>query len=484
MNKLNIPFLSYGILALILSLFTGVASPPVYAADELPDLGQAAGFSMPPAEERALGESVMAQVRQELMLVDDPELEQYLHNLGYRLLDQVKDKQHRYQFFYVINPQLNAFAIPGGFIGIHTGLVLTADNEAELASVIGHEIAHVELRHWARIVDSSNQRMKTTLAALLAAMVVASTGNGNAVGAVAMGSIANNSDQTLVYTRRFEREADRIGIRILSRSNFNSSAMATFFEKVGMHSSMSGGEGPEFTRSHPVTVNRIAEARAYAAKSGGKLRDSSAFRHAKARLRALYTPPDKNILTYFKKQLESTGADQNAMRYGYALALSRFQQHKAALAEINVLIKARPRERRYQLARADILLNQGRRAQALMQYERIVRTSKKIDPWLALRYARVLIENGKSKRAVTILRPVLRLYPGSPVLQKLMARAAGNAGDRVRAHRAQAEYFVLNGNPEAAVDQLYIALRHTNKDHYATAAIKARIKELQKTPKS
>ena len=238
-------------LALILALAPGPA------AGELPDLGQDAASIISPYEERRIGEDAMAQIRRGLNFVDDPELTDYINKLGKRLTASLLEQQRDFQFFLIDHPAINAFALPGGFIGTHTGLIVNAASESELASVMAHEIAHVTQRHWPRQVAAQKDRSGLTMAAILASLVLASSGNANA-GGVAAAALAANVDKQLAFSRSFEREADRIGIKLLAKARLDTKAMAKFFARLAAVNQYNGSDIPEFMRTHPVTNSRIA----------------------------------------------------------------------------------------------------------------------------------------------------------------------------------------------------------------------------------
>ncbi len=465
---------------MLLGMTLVVAVRPAVAS-ELPELGQDAAAIISPYEERRIGEEAMVQIRQSLDFVDDPELTYYLQRLGAKLTNTLSDQPHEFQFFLIANPSINAFALPGGFIGIHTGLVAKARSESELAAVLAHEISHVTQRHWPRMVAAQKDRAGVTMAAILASLVIAGSGNPNAVG-VAMASMASNIDSQLVFTRTFEREADRIGIRLLSESDHDVSAMAGFFERLAEGSRYSGADVPEFMRTHPVTNSRIAEARSNEKRFTRKsITSSDAFWHFRARTLALYAPNTNHVITKFQSELDKgdTGASrQRAARYGIALALIELGEYDSARKEISTLRSEQPKNLQYRLTEADIELGNKNSKKGLRLYNYIYRNNSR-NSWIIQRYAEVLLANNQAKTAVKVLKPALQRNPKSPTLNKLLATAAGETGDLIQAHRSMAEYYVINGNPHAAINQLDIAEKKARNNFYALAAIKARKREIK-----
>jgi len=476
----NLLFYIRKLVVISLAWIAGFTSPYIVAS-ELPALGQDAATIISPYEERRIGEEAMVQIRQSLDFVSDAELSYYLQQIGARLAASLPNSPHDFQFFLIAHPEINAFALPGGFVGVHTGLITASRSESELAAVLAHEISHVTQRHWPRMVAAEKDRAGMTLAAVLASIIIAGSGNPNGAG-VAMAAMAANADSQLAYTRSFEREADRIGIRLLSDGGYDVSAMAGFFERLAEGSRYAGVEVPEFMRTHPVTNDRIAEARDNEKRfTRHPSRQSEAFLHLVARIKALYQPDTANSITGFRSELSSeTGSklSKQAARYGLALALMSNGDFGQAKKEISILTGERPDFLQYQVAAADIELGSGRTDDGLRLYRYIYKSHAR-NTWVLQRYAEVLIANQRAATALNVLKLALQQHPQDPILNKLMATASGDTGDLIQAHRSMAEYYVLNGDRHAAINQLNIAERNAGKNYYVQAAIKARRLEIE-----
>src|SRR5512134_3004360 len=243
-----------------------MACAPPAGAQALPELGDAAGATIAPQVERRIGESIVREIRfRHPAYVDDPEVSDYVDGLGRRLLAANPGAQPDFEFFVVRDPTINAFALPGGFVGVHTGLLLAAESESELASVLAHEIAHVTQRHIARMLGQQQQMQLPMLAAIAAAILLGGSRPDLAAGATA--AVQAGAVQTqLSYSRDFEREADRIGFQALEDAGFDMHAMGSFFEKMqrGMRIA-DDGSVPGYLRTHPITTERIADAQNRAA---------------------------------------------------------------------------------------------------------------------------------------------------------------------------------------------------------------------------
>jgi predicted Zn-dependent protease len=238
---------------------------------DLPDIGSPASSVLSLDDEYRIGLQIVRQLRDEGQVIDDPESTEYLQALGSRIVAQATgDSAQRFQFFFVRDDTINAFALPGGFIGVNYGLVLATRNEAQLAGVLAHEIAHVTQRHIARRVRSQGRQSIATMAAILASILLgAATGSSDAaMGGISMAQGAAMQQQ-INFTRANENEADRVGMGFLAAAGFDPYGMPDFFETMGRRTSLSAGNRnllPEILQSHPVTTNRIAESRSRAAQ--------------------------------------------------------------------------------------------------------------------------------------------------------------------------------------------------------------------------
>ena len=445
----------------------------------LPDLGDAAATGISPAQERKLGEEFMRRARGALAIVDDAEISEYVQALGRKLIAASENPAQDFYFFAVDDPTINAFAVPGGFVGVHTGLISAAQNEAELASVMAHEITHVTQRHIPRLIAEQERATVPAMAAILASVLLAGAGKNVGEAGVALTS-ATMAQRGLNFTRAFEEEADRIGMSLLANAGFNPHAMPAFFERMQTANRHSESSLPEYLRTHPVTSNRIADARSRAEQLAARDRpDSSEFHHVRAKLRARARGASDEIVRNFRDNLANGRyRDADAERYGYALALLRDKQLAAARVEIKKLIATQPARVHYRIAQAEIEMAAGNRAEALAIYQAAHRDYP-ASVMLTRQYADALLRFGKPAEARSLLREALRTSRDDPTLYKMLATAAGETGAKAEAHQAQAEYYYLMGNPAAAVEQLRIASRFAGDSFYLQSSIEARIAEIR-----
>src|SRR5712692_8314332 len=319
-------------------LATSIALAPRAFGQALPDLGSVGDATLSPALERRLGENIMRDIRfREPAYVDDPEIAEYLANLGGRLA-QGSGARQDFEFFAIRDPTINAFALPGGFVGVHTGLILAADTESELASVLGHEMGHVTQRHIARMLGQQQQMQMPMMVALAAAILLGRSRPDLAAGAIA-GTQAGAVQTQLGYSRDFEREADSIGLQSLDAAGFDARAMAVFFEKMQRSARVSDdGSVPGYLRTHPVTTERIADAQNKAASMPYRQHlDSQEFQLVRAKLRA-DAGEARDAVEHFESSIrERRYASAAAAHYGLASALLRARRAREADAEVERL---------------------------------------------------------------------------------------------------------------------------------------------------
>lgn len=472
-----IPVVSRAFLAVLLSAAQALAAaPPGLAAPaaELPDLGEESLSVLPLAEERRLGAQFIRQARAQLNFLYDPDLSDYLQGMGNDLVAKTGNNFYQFQFFWIADPSLNAFAVPGGFIGVHTGLIEATRNESEFASVMAHEITHVTQRHIPRMLAEAQHRTLPTMAAILAGVLL----GGQAGQAAIAASSAYNIQEQLRFTRSFEREADRLGMEILARSRFDPSAMPTFFERLLQYSRVYESGMPDFLLTHPVTTDRIAESWARAEQYPGRAApDHSAFDHARAKIRVL-TARDAALVEEQMREEATGGAASAASRYGYVLALTANRKFDLARQRAAALLHDYPGRPAYLVAQAKVESGAGNVAGALALLEAARRTHPNSFP-VAFYYADALLKADRAGAAYDVMRAVVKTRPEDPAVRQLLARAAGAAGDEVEAHRSLAEHYYLMGNARAAVTQLQQAQRLAQGNFYIQSSIEARRHEIE-----
>jgi predicted Zn-dependent protease len=465
----------YAWLFLALALVPGLPG----RAQNLPDLGERAQSDFSPQQERRVGEQIMRQIRRDPDYIDDPEVGTYVQSVGQRLVAVSADARLEFTFFVVRDKMINAFALPGGFIGVHSGLIVNAQTESEFAGVMAHEIAHVLQRHLARQVQAYNQLSPLALVGLGLAILAARSSPELAQGA-AVASQAAPVAAMLNFSREFEREADRVGFQILQDGGYEPVGMASFFARLQQNTRLYDNNAPAYLRTHPLTVERIADMQNRAQEAPYRQRtDSVEFQLVRAKLRAGDgAPPD--AVTYFRTLLaEKRFATETATRYGYAQALLRAKDYAAAEREVALLRKAAPPHPMIETLATRVRLAAGDPAGA----EKIIAAAAQNYPdnaGVLYEYAEVLQARGNHARAIEVLREVLKQRPQDARAYNLIAKSYSALGKRTDQHRALAEGYYLQGGLAAAVDQLQLAQKAGDGDFYTLSAIDARLRELRR----
>ncbi|HKB81734.1 MAG TPA: M48 family metalloprotease [Burkholderiales bacterium] len=446
-------------------------------ADELPDLGDASQSALSPAQERKLGEGIMAQIRADPAYLDDPEVSDYLNTLGYRLVANSPDPAAPFEFFAITDSTINAFALPGGYVGVHTGLLLTAQNESELASVLSHEISHVTQRHIARLIAAQQRAGMASLAALALAILAARSNSNVSVAAVAAAQAGAIQSQ-LNFTREHEREADRIGLQIMEKSGFDVHAMPVFFERLQKATRVYETGAPSYLRTHPLTFERIADIQSRI--EGIPFRqvpDSLDFQLVRARLSAQEGNARDAAANFDRILGEHKFTNEAAARYGLVVALLRVGDKVRARKEMALLLVMKAKSPMIDALAAQTLISGGEVEKGLATYRDSLRSNPSRRA-LVYGYADALIAANKAADAIQFLNDRVDGRPTDPQLYEFQARAYTALGKRLLQHRALAEVYALRGNLPAAIEQLQIAQKAGDGDFYQKSSVEARLKEL------
>jgi predicted Zn-dependent protease len=475
--SVNITWLSALLLPLWLVL-QPVNAPAQDQYMDLPSIGDSSGTVISPGQEQQLGAAFMRQLRSSGVIFEDLEITSYLESLGQRLTVNSENPEQRFTFFVVDESSINAFAGPGGYIGVHTGLFLASESESELAAVLAHEIAHVTQRHLARAYEASERLSLPSMAAMLAAILVAS--QHSEAGQAAMAAVtAGGLQYQINFTRANEKEADRVGIQTLAHAGFDTYGMPRFFERLQKNSRLYGSRPPEFLSTHPVTTDRIAEATSRAERyAASKQPDSLDFQLVRAKLRVNNYDNPNQVLDDFRRYLDKGQDSEPDKLYEYALLLTRTGKTTDAQVVLARLHGDDPDRVAYRLALADTYNSAGKHRQALDIY----RDSLQLYPGDILfvaPYARTLLDTGQATAAADILKKFSDKEYNNSQIYKLLAQVAGATGRDVQTHTAMSHYYHLNGYTREALEQLKLAARVPEISGYESARIQARTKELE-----
>ncbi len=470
------------------------------AGIQLPDLGDPSTASLSPDMEKRLGDRIMRSIRRDPDYVSDPLLNDYLNALGYRLVQAARRQNVAgsngagtfatgFEMFGVRDRSINAFAMPGGFIGVHTGLLVQSDTESELASVLGHEIGHVMQRHIARGITNQDQSMWIALASMVLAGLAA-TKSGDAAAALAMGGQGAAVANQLSFSRGAEREADRVGFQIMTAAGFDPQGMPDFFQRLQRVMGISDNSVPAYVRTHPLTSERIADMQDRVRHvSARKVSNTPDYEFARVRARVLQEPAPndlRTLVTSFQAQLPGASPIRlPAIYYGIAFAnqkLGRFQDAEKALAEARRLYGNIPGATSgtpmLDVMAVELARGEGRIQDALTQAAATLKAFP-LSHAAALTYANTLLAANRLDEAVSFLRARTREELGRSEWWELLARAYAAQGKRLQQHQALAEKYAMDGSYQAAIEQLQIARKAGDGDFYTLSEVDARLHQLQ-----
>jgi len=449
----------------------------------LPELGNSASNVLSNSEEREYAEGLIRQMRAYELLVEDPLISDFFSDMGYNLASNSDQPGAAFTFVVLDQPVINAFAAPGGVIALHSGLILLADTQDEVAGVLSHEIAHITQLHMYRAFEKGKTMNVIAMLAMLG-LILVSGGNGQVITGAVMGAQGMAAQAQINFTRHNEIEADRVGIRTLSASGYDPQGMADFFEKMGQTSRANGEGPPEFLRTHPVSVNRVAEAKSRIQNLPPvDFAEGRQFYIVQARLRALLENDPKKAIRHFDTELTKplSTARKNGNLYGLAIARQRNAEYDKAEAILSELLEQEPSRLAFQLQLANLHLKRGHQDQAIDAFANLYLTFPG-NRAIALEYSKALLDEGKPELAETasdVLRQQLVTGKNDPELYALYARAANIAGDEVRATEAIAESYYQRGGTEEAITQLESLERRSDLDYYQRARVSARLMELR-----
>lgn len=446
-------------------------------ADDLPSLGDASSSIVSPQQEHLLGRAWLALLRGQVPQLDDPQLKEFVENSVYRLAETSQVQDRRLEFILLNSNQLNAFAAPGGIIGVNGGLFLYAQTEAEYASVLAHELAHLSQRHFARGVEAQQRMQLPLMAAMLAGIVAAAAGAGDAGMATIFSAQAAAIQEQRRFSRQNEQEADRIGLVNLERAGYDPRAMPSMFERL-MRQYRYDAKPPEFLLTHPVSESRIADTRNRAEQYPAKgVEDSLRYQLMRARVQLTYEETPGVAAKRFRAMLDEN-PKLDAARYGLALAQMKNGQLSEAQQSLQPLLKGTPDDLTYNLAQLELDMAQNHLDDA---QRRLGHLLPLYPGSYSLQQSRIdlLLKQRRIQDAERALDELLKSRDKDPDVWYQVAEVRGLSGNTIGLHQARAEYFALVGDYKQALEQLDFAKRRAANNFQLASRIDARQRELE-----
>jgi predicted Zn-dependent protease len=445
----------------------------------LPQMGEPADAALSPTQEAQIGASVMSQLYQYEYILEDTELTDYLTTIGYRLVAAAAQKPPHVEFFVVKDPRINAFAMPGGYIGFNAGLLIASSTESEVAGVMGHELTHVIQRHIARSqADQGGVGTFATWAAVLAAIIAGSANPDVILAALAVGQGSLYQKQ-VNFTRANELEADRIGIQTMHEAGFDPEGMASFFQRLAQQSRLYGSGVPDILLTHPVNTVRISEARARAASmKTRKVENSYEYGLMRERARVLTFGRPADGIELYTAELKA-GRDTPGNRYGLALSLRESGDFPGGIAILKPVLDANPRQVNLLLLMSELKLYAGQQAEGLALAKKAQELYPRSTPAI-LGYASALIQAGKPAEARQLLLSTEQSFGTRMETYRLLSNAARDMKDTGTASYEMANYLYYRGDYGGALAQLDAGLRLdslSQQDRARMAARRAEVRE-------
>ncbi len=444
---------------------------------DIPDIGSLADTVFSRSQAESIGRTVLHQIREQGSVLEDPEVAEYVSELGQRIASQAHNGEHSFRFFVVDEAAINAFALPGGYIGVNSGLITATRNESELAGVLAHEVAHVTQKHIARRIAGTGKTSILTTAAILAAIMLGA--GGDVIPAAIMTGQGLAMQEQINYTRANEHEADRVGLQYLARARFDPMGLPSFFEVLMRQAAMPDSRLPEFLQTHPLTSTRIAETRNRAERTEAReIVETTAYPLVRARIHALGARSPAEALAHFEPRLGDQPERASAAdRYGYGLALMRSGRFAEAARIFSVLLAEDEATVMFHSALGEALVRDGRESEGMAVFEHAVRLFPRNRP-LVLRYAEALLRVKNYEQAHAILLDLFNNVRPTPPQVRLIANAADSAGLRAEALFYLSEYHLMTGELPMAIDKLRLALLEPGLKPWQQARFEARIEEL------
>lgn len=441
----------------------------------LPNMGDSSGILLSPIQEKELGDAFFRNLHSRIKINQDPEIQHYIQSVGKQLVANSDLPSNPFYFFVVLDKQINAFAGPGGYIGVNAGLLLLTESESELASVIAHEVAHVTQRHLYRSFEAVGKLSLPTAAATLAAILLGT--QSPALGQAALIAIQASKVQFQIdFTRDNEKEADRIGMKTLSKSNFNPRSMPVFFERLQQSTRYYGQDIPEFLRTHPVSFSRIADTRGRANKYTYKqYPDSQEYLLTRTKLRVMIATNLKKVLSYFKARVDRGTKSQKAInRYGIALVQIATQNYISAKQILQQLAVEYPNQPQYVYALVNLAIATNKYNVALNLLDNA--TSRfPFNSAIKIKYISTLLETGNLKKAKTTLQSLNYTVKRQALFYELMAQTYAKLEQPAESHRYLAEYYYATGQTSSAILQINLAKKASDINFYLQVILDERL---------
>ena len=448
-------------------------------ANNLPELGDYSSSKISESDEIFIGRQILFQVNQSDSIIRDIEISDYLDSLGKRLINASTDPAKKIEFFIVSDPSINAFAMLGGVIGVHSGLFLASNTESELASVISHEIAHINQKHISRFL-LQQERASYQSTFIMAVALLLARSNPQLASTAMAGASAGSVQGALDFTRENEKEADRVGIQTLNNAGFDVRGARDFFTTLKQANQFSGGAAPAFLQTHPITSNRINDIEDRLKDFPYKQRvDNQTFHYVKGKLKALLDNREdtKNILeeNIKNKIYINEGGERFALAYIYLIDNEFIKSYE----QMQWLFDNEQSNPMLSQLYINYLIKINKVTEAKKIYEQNLNFFPSNRSFI-YGLADLYLETQDSEKAIKLLKENEQKFSQDPILYKLFAKGYANQGKKLLQYENLAEAAYYNFNLQEAIIRMDLAIKANDGDFYQKSRVESRLKQFQK----
>ena len=451
----------------------------IVTANNLPELGDYSSSKISESDEIFIGRQILFQVNQSDSIIRDIEISDYLDLLGKRLINASTDPAKKIEFFIVSDPSINAFAMLGGVIGVHSGLFLASNTESELASVISHEIAHINQKHISRFL-LQQERTSYQSTFIMAVALLLARSNPQLASTAMAGASAGSVQGALDFTRENEKEADRVGIQTLNKAGFDVRGARDFFTTLKQANQFSGGAAPAFLQTHPITSNRINDIEDRLKDFPYKQRvDNQTFHYVKGKLKALLDNREdtKNILeeNIKNKIYINEGGERFALAYIYLIDNEFIKSYE----QMQWLFDNEQSNPMLSQLYINYLIKTNKVTEAKKIYEQNLNFFPSNRSFI-YGLADLYLETQDSEKAIKLLKENEQKFSQDPILYKLFAKGYANQGKKLLQYENLAEAAYYNFNLQEAIIRMDLAIKANDGDFYQKSRVESRLKQFQK----
>ena len=451
----------------------------IVMANNLPELGDFSSSKISESDEIFIGRQILFQVNQSDSIIRDIEISDYLDLLGKKLINASTDPAKKIEFFIVSDPSINAFAMLGGVIGVHSGLFLASNTESELASVISHEIAHINQKHISRFL-LQQERASYQSTFIMAVALLLARSNPQLASTAMAGASAGSVQGALDFTRENEKEADRVGIQTLNNAGFDVRGARDFFTTLKQANQFSGGAAPAFLQTHPITSNRINDIEDRLKDFPYKQRvDNQTFHYVKGKLKALLDNKEdtKNILekNIKNKIYINEGGERFALAYIYLIDNEFIKSYE----QMQWLFDNEQSNPMLSQLYINYLIKINKVTEAKKIYEQNLNFFPSNRSFI-YGLADLYLETQDSEKAIKLLKENEQKFSQDPILYKLFAKGYANQGKKLLQYENLAEAAYYNFNLQEAIIRMDLAIKANDGDFYQKSRVESRLKQFQK----